>query len=182
MKPFQQKLNLNIMSFTLFVVLFSGPAAAFLRPNQAALARSGALNVRSFISRRGMCVRRLSERYSRVGTFSTQNAVPVMSNARQETFALDFMENLGPILEQLWNCKQGTEDWSHYSKDMVFQDPLQRTVGLASYQSSLSLLKNSSFFGSPKIQVSRNLFNRVVECDSEKVCRSTIQQWRGMTV
>ncbi len=76
-----------------------------------------------------------------------------MSSSRQEAYTVDFMDNVGPILEQLWNCKPGTEDWSYYSQDMVFQDPLQQTVGLVSYQASLSLLKNSSLFGSPKIQV-----------------------------
>jgi hypothetical protein len=77
----------------------------------------------------------------------------LMTDTKQDTTAIDFMDNLGSVLEQLWNSKPGTEDWSPYSQDLVFQDPLQRTTGLAAYQASLSLLKNSSLFGLPIMQV-----------------------------
>jgi hypothetical protein len=76
-----------------------------------------------------------------------------MTDMKQGTAAVDFMDNLGSVLEQLWSSKPGSEDWSPYSQDLVFQDPLQRTTGLAAYKASLSLLKNSSLFGLPIMQV-----------------------------
>ncbi len=77
----------------------------------------------------------------------------IMTDMKQGTAAVDFMDNLGSVLEQLWSSKPGSEDWSPYSQDLVFQDPLQRTTGLAAYKASLSLLKNSSLFGLPIMQV-----------------------------
>ena len=76
-----------------------------------------------------------------------------MTGIKQDSVAVEFMENLGSVLEQLWSCKPGSEDWCPYSQDLVFQDPLQKTTGLAAYKASLSLLKNSSLFGSPIMQV-----------------------------
>ena len=89
--------------------------------------------------------------------FRVRSLTTKMNGAPQGQSALTFMENVGPVLEKLWHCKVGQEDWSPYSQEIVFQDPLQRTKGLAAYKSSLALLKNSSFFGSPRIQVQRKL-------------------------
>ena len=100
--------------------------------------------------------------------FRVRSLTTKMNGAPQGQSALTFMENVGPVLEKLWHCKVGQEDWSPYSQEIVFQDPLQRTKGLAAYKSSLALLKNSSFFGSPRIQVQRKLviliklFNRAI--------------------